>query len=127
METASPEALKICGYTPEKWEQAIDLKTALAQLSELGRGAVLAGFNVTFDWAYLQIGFNQVDLPDPFYYHRVDVMSMVFAKYYGNAHFTRFSLSECCRYFGVNNKVAHTALSDAEATYEVFAAMMRDI
>jgi len=125
-ETASPEALKICGYDHAKWENAIDLKEALTQLSEIGRGAVLMGFNVTFDWAFLQIGFNTVELPDPFYYHRVDVMSAAYARYYSNPKFSRFSLSECCRYFGVSNRAAHTALSDAEATYDVFVAMMRD-
>jgi DNA polymerase III epsilon subunit family exonuclease len=126
IETASPEALKICGYTPEKWVDAISLKEGLTELSELAHGAVLMGFNVTFDWAYLQAGFNQVGLPDPFYYHRVDVMSAVFAKYYNNQKFNKFSLRECCQYFGITNRHAHTALADAEATYEVYAAMMRD-
>jgi len=126
-ETASKEALQIIGYTPEKWAGAISLQQGLSELAEIGQGAMLAGFNVTFDWAFLQAGFNQVGLPDPFYYHRYDLMSAMFTKYYDNNKFSRFSLSECCRFFGITNRAAHTALSDAEATYEVYAAMMRAV
>ena len=127
IETATPEALKIGHYDAAAWaKEGRPLKQALEELSEVGRGAMLAGFNVTFDWAFLQIGFNSVGLSDPFYYHRYDVMSSAFSMLYSETqHFSKFSLNECCRYFGITNRNAHTALADAEATYEVFVGLMK--
>jgi DNA polymerase-3 subunit epsilon len=126
IETATPEALQINHYSAEKWADAVSLKEALTDLAALAKGSVLSGFNVTFDWAFLQIGYNQVEMPEPFYYKRFDVMSAMFAKYYNRKEFSRYSLNECCRFFGITNKMAHTALADAEATYDVFVAMMKD-
>ena len=124
IETATPEALKIGHYDAESWaKEGRPLKEALEELSEIGRGAILAGFNVTFDWAFLQAGFNLVGLPDPFYYHRYDVMSAAFSMLYDRQAFSKFSLNECCRFFGVVNRNAHTALADAQATYEVFMGL----
>src|SRR5690242_4918259 len=126
LETATPEALQIGHFDAAVWEkEGRPLRQALEELSGIGKGAVLAGFNVTFDWAFLQIGFNAVELPDPFYYHRFDVMSSAFTMLYKRAEMAKFSLNECCRFFGVTNKNAHTALADAEATYEVFKGLMK--
>ncbi len=125
LETATPEALQIGHFDAATWEkEGRPLKQALEELSEFGQAAVLAGFNVTFDWAFLQMAFNEFELPDPFYYHRFDVMSSAFTMLYGRDGMSRFSLSECCRFFGITNKNAHTALADAEATYELFVGLM---
>jgi DNA polymerase-3 subunit epsilon len=126
LETASPEGLQIGHFNAATWEkEGRPLRQALEELSEIGHGAVLAGFNVTFDWAFLQIAFNQESLDDPFYYHRIDVMSSAFTMLYGRAEMSKFSLNECCRFFTVVNRKAHTALADAEATYEVFKGLMK--
>ncbi len=127
IETATPEALKIGHYDAAAWaKEGRPLLQALQELSEFGQGAILAGFNVTFDWAFLQTAYNLVGLPDPFYYHRYDVMSAAFSMLYDQAgSFSKFSLNECCRYFGITNRNAHTALSDAQATYEVFVGLMK--
>lgn len=126
LETAQPEALEISHYDPAIWaKEGRPLKQALEELSDIGQGAILAGFNVTFDWAFLQTSFNLVDLPDPFYYHRYDVMSSAYTMLYHRNEFKKFSLSECCRFFGITNTKAHSALSDAQATYEVFLGLMK--
>jgi DNA polymerase III alpha subunit (gram-positive type) len=126
LETAQPEALEISHFDPVVWQkEGRPLAQALAELSEMGQGAILAGFNVTFDWAFLQTGFNLVGLPDPFYYHRYDVMSSAYTMLYHRPEFTKFSLSECCRFFNVTNTKAHSALADAQATFEVFVGLMK--
>ncbi len=126
LETAEPIALQIGHFDAATWErEGRPLKAALEELSELGRGAVLAGFNVTFDWAFLQIAFNAVGLPDPFYYHRFDVMSAAFGMLYNDPAMSKFSLNECCRRYNITNRNAHTALADAQATYDVFVALLK--
>jgi DNA polymerase III epsilon subunit-like protein len=126
IETASPEALQIGHYDAAVWARdGRPLKDALQELGEIGRGAILAGFNVTFDWAFLQAAFNQEGLDDPFYYHRYDVMSAAFSMLYDQPDFSKFSLRECCQFFGVTNRKAHTAYGDALATYEVYVGLMK--
>jgi ATP-dependent DNA helicase DinG len=125
LETATEEALKIGHFDLKTWEQeAKSLEVAMKELAEFGRDAMLSGFNLTFDWAYLQVAFNQVGIEDPFYYHRFDVMSAAYGIMFGHKDFSKYSLSECCRFFGVTNRNAHTAFADAEATYEVFLGLM---
>jgi DNA polymerase III epsilon subunit family exonuclease len=126
IETASPEALKINHYDPENWRDAIPLAQAMREISEMAQDSIPAGYNVTFDWAFIQAALNQVGMPDPFYYHRVDVMSIAFAKLYNDQTFAKYSLSELCGFYGITNRMAHTALADAQATYEVFVAMMKE-
>jgi DNA polymerase III epsilon subunit-like protein len=66
LETAQPEALVISHFDPEVWaKEGRPLKQALEELSDIGQGAILAGFNVTFDWAFLQAGFNPGKLARP--------------------------------------------------------------
>lgn len=126
LETASPEALQIGHFDAALWQkEGRPLKEALLELSEIGQGAILAGFNLTFDWAFLQNSFNEVGLPDPFYYHRYDVMSSAFSMLYHQVNINKFSLRECCQFFGISNRKAHTALADAQATYEVFVGLMQ--
>jgi DNA polymerase III subunit alpha, Gram-positive type len=126
IETASPEALKVNHYDPENWYNAVPLSQAIRDICEMGQDAIPAGYNVTFDWAFIQAALNQVGMPDPFYYHRVDVMSIAFAKHYQDGKFTKYSLSELCNYYNVTNRMAHTALADAQATYEVFVGLMQE-
>jgi DNA polymerase III subunit alpha, Gram-positive type len=126
IETASPEALKVNHYDPENWHDAIPLAQMMREICEMAENSIPAGFNVTFDWAFIQAALNQVGLPDPFYYHRVDVMSVAFAKHYKDANFVKYSLNEMCNHYNVTNRMAHTALADAQATYEVFVAMMKE-
>jgi len=126
LETATPEALQIGHFDLASWtREAKSLETAMSELAEVGRDAILAGFNLTFDWAFLQMAFNQCKLEDPFYYHRFDVMSSAFTMLYNQPGLKKFSLREMCQFFGLTNKAAHTAYGDAEATFEVFLGLMR--
>src|SRR3989344_670823 len=43
---ADPEALKIVGYTEERWKNAVALREALTTFNEIARDGVLVGFNV---------------------------------------------------------------------------------
>ncbi len=125
LETATPEALAIGHFDLKKWQaEAQPLEQALKQLGEIGQGSILSGFNLTFDWAFLQTAFNQVGMEDFFYYHRFDIMSAAYVKLFGKPGMGKYSLSECCRFFGITNKAAHTAFADAEATYKVFLGLM---
>lgn len=125
LHTATPEALQIGHFDLKTWEkEAVPLAEALKKLAGMAEGSILSGFNLTFDWAFLQTAFNQCQMEDPFYYHRFDVMSAAFNMLLDETNLTRYSLSEMCRFFGVTNKAAHTAYADAEATFQVFLGLV---
>ncbi len=45
---------------------------------------------------------------------------MAFAKLHGKDDIDKYSLRTLCEYFKINNKNAHSALSDARALFQLF-------
>lgn len=124
IETAEPEALRINGYNSGDWLFAADLKQAMKTLSELTDGANMIGQNVFFDWQFIDRAFKTTGVPNKMHYHRIDLMSMAFAKCYHEERLQRFNLGALCDYFGVKNDAAHTALADIRATVEVYKKLL---
>src|SRR3989344_1833010 len=56
--------------------------------------------------------------------HNLDNVSVAWAKLHKDPDLEHFSLRELCLRFGIENKEAHTALSDARATYELYKKLM---
>jgi len=124
IEDADPQALKINGYDRDKWSDAISLGKAMETVRDETKDAILVGQNVSFDWVFLEKAFAKTGIQNKMHYHRIDLMSMAFAKLYNDPKAQRFSLRELCLYFGVKNEKAHSALSDIRATYEVYKKLL---
>ena len=124
IENADLEGLKINKYSPADWLFAVDLPKALEALSGKTADAIMVGHNVSFDFAFLEKGFEQTGIPNKMHYHKLDTISIAFAKLYTHEDMEKLSLRALCEYLGVENKKAHSALSDARATYEVFLKLM---
>lgn len=125
IENADKQALKIVGYSEKEWEGALGLKEALKQLEEFGQDGVLTGFNVSFDWAFLDKAYFALGKQDPFYYHRLDVMPMAYLTLFSKRSIKRFSLGEMARAFGVPEFQKHRALDDARVTYNIFKKLFK--
>lgn len=119
IETADPEALKINGYRPETWTDARPARAVLTEFIEKGKGSILCGQNVAFDFAFLRKALSEENLPFNFHHHILDVMSMAFIKWYDHQTLKRFGLTEMTQTFGIDRGVAHRALDDVEATYGI--------
>lgn len=121
IETGDPEGLKVCRYYERDWSHAVSQKEGLQKAAELLSGTVFIGQNVAFDWGFLQKAFHEqgIDYEKIVHYHKLDLASMTFGKFYREPKLFRFSLREMVEYFGVVNAEAHTALADARATFEV--------
>ncbi len=124
IETADPGAFAKNGYNDADWLFAIDLKSALEQVSKKAEGASMVGHNVTFDWNFLNKAFNTTGVANKMHYHRIDTMSMAFAKLYHNERAQYFSLQALCELFDIKNDRAHTALSDIRATFELYKKLL---
>lgn len=121
IETADPESLKVCKYHERDWSHALPQKDGLEEVVRLLKGTIFVGQNVAFDWGFLQKAcYDQgIDLNNVVHYHKLDLASMTFGKFYREPNLYRYSLREMAEFFGVVNTDAHTALADARATFEV--------
>ena len=58
------------------------------------------------------------------HYHKLDTISMAWAKLNKNPDMEHFSLRDLCKHFDIKNERPHSALSDARATYELYKKLM---
>lgn len=124
IEDADPTSIKINHYKEEEWQDAISLEEAMKILSEKTRGCIMVGQNVAFDSLFLEYNFSKLGITNEMHYHKLDTISIAWAKLHREPDLTHFSLREMCVRFGISNKHSHTGLSDAHATYELYKKLM---
>ncbi len=123
IETADPQALRVNGYDEGSWLFAYNLPEAMKSFAEKTKGAVMIAHNLTFDYGFIAKTFEKAGIPNDMHYHKLDTISIAFAKL-NSADINKFSLNALCQYYGIENKRAHSAFSDAYATYELFKKLM---
>lgn len=124
IENADPQALKVNKYSKTEWEGAPQLKKVLTTISKKLKDRVVIGHNVGFDYYFLNNAFKQVNIQNPLHYHTLDTISLAYGKLHKEKEVERLSLSYLCKYFGIENKKSHSALSDALATFELFKRLV---
>lgn len=125
IETADPASLKVNHYKKEDWKEAIPLREALHILSLKTKDAIMVGQNVAFDSSFLEYNFNKLKMKNTLHYHRLDTISVAWAKLHRDKNIDHFSLRELCKHFKIKNENPHSALSDARATYLLYKKLMR--
>jgi oligoribonuclease (3'-5' exoribonuclease) len=125
-ERVTPEAAAISGYDAKTWaQQGLPLRQALSELAGLlprGKSIVPAGQNVRMDVQFLERAFKACDLPYPFDYHVVDLVTLYYAwsLVIGEA-VPALSLRQAATAAGLAEGVTpHRALADARLTLETF-------
>jgi len=121
---ADPVSLKINNYNPDMWEQGLTLKEAMEIFSTKVKDCIMVGHNVAFDSGFLEYAFIKTGVDNNMHYHKLDTVSMAFAKLHKEPDLEHFSLRELCLRFDIKNKDAHTGLGDARATYELYKKLM---
>lgn len=123
IENANKIALKVNGYKPHLWVDALNAHAVLKKVAKLVKGRVMVAHNAPFDFNFLNESFKKYKIKNTLHYHVLDTISIGFL-FLKNTDATRLSLAYLCDYFNIENKKAHTALSDAMATYELFVKLM---
>ncbi len=121
---ADPVALRVNGYDPSAWVFAYTLKEAMQIFAEKTDGVIMVAHNVCFDFGFIDKAFRITEIENKMHYHKLDTISIAFAKLHDHGDAGKFSLRFLCEYFGIENKHAHAALSDARATFEVYKKLM---
>ena len=124
IETADRAALKVNKYNTEDWEVAYTLKDALEIFAEKVKDCIMVGQNVSFDAAFLEYNFLKTGVKNTLHYHKLDTISIAWAHFHAHKGFEHFSLRDMCKHFGIENERAHTALSDARATFELYKKLL---
>lgn len=122
---ADLRALEVNGYTAELWADAISLEEAMQQLAPVLEGAMVAGHNVRFDWAFLSRALAQCRLPVPETYHLLlDTASLAWLLV-TTGRTQSLSLDAACTALGISRPSPHRALDDAAASLRVAREIRR--
>jgi DNA polymerase III alpha subunit (gram-positive type) len=124
MEGADQKALRLTGYSKKKWKDAVSLRQALNGLNNVAKNAMLVGWNISFDWSFLVRDFESLGIKYKFDYHRIDAMSMAYAKQDKLRYVGHLRLSKIASLLGFRNWKKHSAMGDTRITYEVFKKLM---
>jgi len=119
LEDAQPEALAICGFSKAAWTSAVSLREALLAVAPLLEGALVAGHNVGFDWAFIEAGYRRAGLALPRVdYHRLDTASLAWPLV-ASGELPSLSLDSVATFFGLDRPRPHRALADARCSLEI--------
>ena len=125
IENADPVALKVNHYNEPDWVGAYTLEEALKIFLRKVKDCIMVGQNVSFDSGFLEYSLAKTKLKNSLHYHKLDTISIAWAKLHKQSDITHFSLRELCEYFEVKNERAHSALSDAQATFLLYKKLMK--
>ncbi len=121
---ADPASLRVNGYSVSGWTHALPAAEVLAEFARRTEGAIMVAHNVAFDSAFIDTHLSARGMPNKMHYHRLDTVSIAYAKLHGAPDVNRYSLAELCKHFGLVNEHAHSALSDARADFELFKKLV---
>lgn len=124
IETANSEALKINGYDPNKWRGAKNIEEVMEKIRAISEGGMIAGWNVSFDWAFIEENFEKLKIESSFNYHKVDVQSIAYACLYRKKKAKSLRLDAVAPFFGIEKGKIHGAEEDIKITYELFKKFM---
>jgi len=115
---------KINHYDSTLWKSAHSLPEAMKIFSEKVKDCIMVGHNVAFDSGFLEHAFVSTGVGNSMHYHKLDTVSVAWAKLHREPDLEHFSLRELCLRFNIKNEDAHTGLGDARATYLLYKKLM---
>lgn len=119
IETASPEALKVNGYTPEKWASAVPFEDVADELMEKLKNAMWVGHNPTFDRDFILNSLKRVGKTPKIQRRLIDTTTTAYVAW-GLDGELRLGMDDLREHLDIPKDGAHGALKDALDSREVF-------
>ena len=124
IESANKISLKIAHYNKQDWELGYETEEAMKIFAGKVKDCIMVGQNVAFDSGFLEYNLNKFKIKDTLHYHKLDTISIAWARLHKEPDLDHFSLREMCKRFNIRNENPHSALSDARATFELYKKLM---
>lgn len=124
IETADPVSLRVNKYDEADWVLAYTLPEGMQMLADKTKDCIMVAHNLCFDAGFTDKAFKETGISNTMHYLRIDTITMAFAKLHGRDDIDKYSLRTLCEYFNIDNKNAHTALSDARALYALYEKLL---
>lgn len=128
IKSASPEALKINGYTEQAWKDAVPFIDCFPLLNDVfSRSEALIGQNLIFDLRFISKEYWRYGLKTP------KIPKYIDTKYMGQQLVNEGKIKSCsmdsmCKHFSIKySGRAHTALTDCERTVTVWERLMKHV
>lgn len=116
-------ALKVVGYNVKAWKDALELEPAFLKLVETGAGAVIAGWGISGDLAFLSETARRTGCPWPFAPIALDIQTVARKLLKPGGRVDRFNLGHVADRLGIGRMGEHSALADAYATYDILVKL----
>jgi DNA polymerase-3 subunit epsilon len=121
---AHPAALKVVGYSPKAWRDAVELDAAIARLADIGRDAIITGWGLAQDTAFLAEVCRRSGVDWPFAALALDIQLVARKQLGGTGAVARFNLGHVADRLGIGRMGEHSALADAYAAYDVLTKLV---
>ena len=118
-------ALKVVGYSPRAWREAIDLDVAVRQLVLEGAGAAFVGWGFGQDLAFVKEALRVAGIGRPFAAVAIDVQAIARHLLARGETVDRFNLGHVADRLGIGRLGEHGALADAYATFDVLVELAK--
>lgn len=125
IETASDIALKINGYTPERWVDALDPKKAAAIIHEWLEDAIIIGQNVKFDIGFIKALLKRegIEYDKNFLRYSGDTVTLALAHLVPKG-LDNLSLKNIMKFLGMEPEPdVHEAMNGVDACKAVWEAL----
>lgn len=120
IETASPKALEINGYTEADWRGACSLYEAMQQFASHVGDAMLLAHNMGFEWSFTRAAFKAVGVTDPMDYHRCDTFTTA-VESLRHSGLEKFNLVKVAEFLGIEPEpMPHRAINGARQAADVY-------
>lgn len=120
---AVPGALKVVGYSPKNWKDAVELEHAIGHMAQSAEGAIFAGWGFEQDLAFVAELLRRVDKPWPFAPFAIDVQRVARQVLSRGEEVDRFNLGHVADRLGIGRMGEHGALPDAYATFDILVEL----
>lgn len=113
IEAASPEALRVNGYTPEAWADALPFEQHAGRIATMvAKARAVVGHNPKFDTGFLEAEFRRLKINPNIPYHTIDTVGLAYVAWNWVGTGPGLKLDRLREFLGIPVAETHSAMKD---------------